>query len=276
MIEVILDKSLVEDFGDIHSSEGRVIDKILLNENNVFIVNQTFLDYFEQNIKDVFKQKWEDYFVYLSDNKKLESSINNTLDTSIIFNEYTKKFDFRIIVKNLIESKSDNNTCFLKDNSINNIPLKNLIETNSVTLRSNDFGNDIEIKEFFKKLFNCVQTNHRIRIISRHNNFNCDLINVLKNKFTKKNYRTTSKRTGDPSINVQLLRRQLGNSLFLYTGTKEQIHERKFIIGCLIVEFDDDFNKIVSDVSTWSCNCIVNESLALTLLAKENELRRIY
>ncbi len=103
----------------------------------------------------------------------------------------------------------------------------------------------------------------------------CDIIKVLKKKFIKKAYWTTYKDDSHPSTNMQLLQKQLGNSLLLYTGTHKQIHERKLIIGNLIVEFDDDFNKITADVDTWVCNCSVDKGLADKLRIKQNSLRRV-
>ena len=92
MIEIILDKSFIHDFGDIHSEEGRTIDKILLNENNIFIINSSLLEYIEENIDNTFQQKWEDYLTYLSDNNHFNSSKLDTLDSDMLFNEEPKKF----------------------------------------------------------------------------------------------------------------------------------------------------------------------------------------
>ena len=79
MIEVIFDKTFINNFGDITSDIGRSIDKILLNENNVFIINTSLLKYVEEHINIDYKDKWESYFTYLSDNNHLISSNTNTL-----------------------------------------------------------------------------------------------------------------------------------------------------------------------------------------------------
>ncbi len=273
MIEIILDKSFIDDFGDIHSKEGRIIDKILLNENNIFIINSSLLEYIEENIDNTFQQKWEDYLTYLSDNNHFNSSKLDTLDSDMLFNEEPKKFDYVIVLKS-IDNNVNKNSCNLKSMIFTDLLFIELLTNNNITLRNLNFNNNIEIKLFFEKLFFCSKTKYRITIISRYNNFDCDIIKVLKNKFKEKAYWTTYKGNSDPSTNMQLLKRQLGNSLLLFTGSNEQIHERKLIIGSLIVEFDDDFNKITFDVDTWVCNCLVDKSLADKLRNKQNSLRR--
>jgi hypothetical protein len=273
MIEVILDKTFINNFGDITSDIGRSIDKILLNENNVFIINTSLLEYVEEHINIDYKDKWESYFTYLSDNNHLISSNTNTLNSDIIFDEAPYQHDYRIILTN---NDIDNiNTCNLSINTINNTLFKGLLENGMCTFRNTNFNTNDEIKLIFEKLFYCSKTIHRIIIISRYNHFDCDIINILKNKFNKKSFWTTYKGPNDPSTNLRLLRQQLGNSLLLFTGDKEQIHERKLIIGTLIVEFDDDFNKITHDYSTWMCHCSVNKDLANTLRSKQSSLKRI-
>jgi len=275
MVEIILDKSFIYNFGDINSKEGRTIDKIFLNENNTFIINSSLLEYIEENIDITFLQKWEDYFTYLSDNNKLESSKNDTLDTDVIFKEETKVTDYVIVLKN-IDNDLNKNSCNLKSILFNDLLFIELLTSNKITLRNSNFKNNYEIKEFFEKLFFCSKTKYRITIISRYNNFDCDIIKVLKNKFEEKAYWTTKKRDfTDPSTNLKNLRNQLGNKLLVFTGNNEQIHERKLIIGSLIVEFDDDFNKITVDVDTWVCNCLVDKSLADKLRTKQNSLIRV-
>lgn len=275
MIEVILDKSFIHDFGDINSKLGRHIEKILLNENNIFIINELLIEYIDCNINDNARYKWESYFTYLSDSKKFKTSKKNSLDTNTIFSEMPKQFDYVVVLKSKSGVSSDNNSCNLKSDSINDIAFRDLLEKNQITLRNFSFDSNNSIKVFFEKLFNCSKTNNRIIIISRYNNFDCDLIEVLKNRFVKKTYWTTYKGNPDPSTDMRYLQRQLGNSLLLYTGNKEQIHERKFLLGNLIVEFDDDFNKITIDADTWTCNCSVDQKLATNLRSKQVSLRRV-
>lgn len=274
MIEVILDKSLIYDFGDITVPEGRLIEKILLNDENIFIINSLLLDYFDKNVGKHL-EKWKNCFTYLSDNNKLKPSINNTLDTNIIFGEAYKVSDFVLVAKNSTQL-NEKGTCYLKDTSNSNLLLKELLQTNKIILRSSNFADNLEIKSFFQKLFDCSKTSQRIRIVARYNNFDCDLILLLKNKFIQKTYWTTRKNPTDPSMDYKYLKNQLGNNLFVYAGNKTQIHERKFIIESLVVEFDDDFNKITSNEHTWTCNCIVDKSLSSTLLSKEGKLTRIF
>lgn len=191
MIEVILDKSFISDFGDIGLEVGRLIDKILLNKNNIFVINSLLIAYIEENINKNVTYKWEDYFTYLSDNNKLKTSHSNTLDTNIIFNEPQRQFDYVMVLKSENGISSENYSCNLQLASDNDMFFRDLLEKNQVTLRNFHFDSNNSIKQFFKKLFNCSKTNKRVIIVSRYNNFTCDLIEVLNDKFQQKSFWTT-------------------------------------------------------------------------------------
>ncbi len=277
MIEIILDKSFIHDYGDIKSKIGLKLEKIFLNEKNTFIINQSLLKYIDENIQDEFIEKWRGIFTHLSDNNQLKSSKNNTLNVDNIFKELPKSSaDFIIILENLDDIINSNIRCSLRKETIEHLLFIELLQQNNMIFRSHYFSNDKEIIQIFNKIFTCSKTKHRVIIVSRYANFNCELIKLFKKSFDKKTFWTTYKGINDPSTNFQRLKNLLGNQLMLYTGKNEEIHERKLIIGNVIIEFDDDFNKITNDVDTWVCNCIIDKKISTQLRNKQTKLRRIH
>lgn len=276
MIEIILDKSFIEDFGFPISGNSIILNKMFVNENNIFVFNQELIKYIEENILDEYKEYWKNLFVKLSDDSKINSSQNNTLDTDIIYDENSNIADYVLVVKcDNILNRSKNYECNLRDNNKNMVFFKELIQNNKLILRNSDFNNDTEINDFFKKLFSCSKTLKRPIIISRYDKFSCDLISIIKSLFNKKEYWTTKKSTYCRTNDLSYLKAQLGNQLVVYKGTSTQIHERKIIVESLIVEFDNDFDCIKYNDSTWVCNCIIDKMLNAKLFQKRRSLERL-
>lgn len=273
MLEIILDKSFISDFAK-YSKEGINIEKILLNDNNTFIISTALIDYIEDNLSGEVFNRWEDLFKYLSDNNKLKSISNcNTLNTDNIYSAIGNTDNYIIILKNMeLPTNSNDYTCYLKDTSLNSNFLIKILQNNQITFRSSDFSSNTEIDKFFNKMIDCSKTNKEVIIISRYNNFSCNLIQKVKSKFSKKEYWTTLKQDNCSTNNVPLMKIQLGTSLKVYTGKKKDIHERKIIIGNMILEFDDDFDKIKSSLHAWTGSCIINENIVSSLSQKRNVL----
>ena len=274
MIEIIIDKNFIDDFGK-YSNEGRNIEKIFLNEKNIFIISGCLLIYIEDNLEGKNLVRWKELFQFLSDNNKLKSLPGqNTLDVDSIYSSINNTDNIIIILTNSIITRTSNDhICYLKDEETDNSFLIKILQTNQITFRSSDFNTNSKLNGFFKKMFACSKTSNRILLISRYANFNCPLIELLKTKFPNKDYWTTLKYDNCESNNVTFLKLRLGaTSLKIYTGAATLIHERKIIIGNMIFEFDDDFNKIKSSTLTWSCTCIINSDTVSILRQKETSL----
>lgn len=276
MIELILDKSITNDLMKL-TPEGKTLHRILYNEKNIFVISKSLLTYIEENIVGQNLVKWTDLFQHLHDEGKFKSiKEKNTLDVDEIYDSFNTSRNYIIILKNDSSPIKKECYCCLKDSSKNNQLFKTILENNEVTFRHSDFNENNELLSFFKKIFSCSKTSDRLIIISRYSNFDCDLINLIKNNFYKKCYWTTFKHNnGCTSNNIAFLKSKLGNQLLVYTGRNEDIHERKIIIDSLLLEFDDDFNKVDVNVDTWKCTCIIDASITSKLREKQSHLRRL-
>lgn len=274
MLDVILDKSFIDNFGNYNSREGRELEKILLNENNRFIISTSLLDFIEGNPSYEKINKWKHIFTFLSDTGKVYSIENcDTLNVDVIYDKIEVTDNIVIVLKNSNNASYSNDyTIYLDDTSFKNKFILKILQTNQVTFRNTDFNSNAQINDFFRQLIFCSKTNKSIVIISRYNKFNCELIDIVKSKFQKKEFWTTLKEDNCETNNVMAMKLRLGTFLKIYTGNNRQIHERKIIIGNLILEFDDDFDKIKSSITTWTGSCIVNKNIASTLYQKREIL----
>lgn len=274
MLNVILDKSFIHDFGFPICNKSKIIINILLNVKNICIISRELLDYIEDNIKSEFKEYWNNILIELSDKGKLKSSYKNTLDTDDIYNNDKTLSDFVIILKNENNNVRKDYECNLQDNSKLNSFLQELLQNCIITIRGNDFSNNKEIDDLFEMLFSCSRTQKRPIIISRYDKFSTNLITLIKKYFTKKEFWTTKKRNYCKTNDLNYLRKELGSKLMVYLGTNEQIHERKVILESLILEFDNDFDCITFDNKSWVGNCIIDSNLNKYLFEKRNNLEQ--
>jgi hypothetical protein len=68
------------------------------------------------------------------------------------------------------------------------------------------------------------------------------------------------------------MKSKLSKTLKLFVGNNKILHERKIILGNMVMEFDDDFDKIKINQSTWKCTCIIDSEVVTDLLKKQNKL----
>lgn len=278
MVEVILDKSIIHDYGDIHNHVHRKLIQIFYNENHIFILNRQVIQYFNQNVSNDHKEQWELLFTYLSDNNKFFSSQTDTLNSEDIFLENPKKYDFSIILANNQSPSLHVRKCELKSTHISDLLFLELLQFSKMTFRYSNFRDDNEIENLFQKIFTCSKHINKIVIIARFGIVECKIIEFLRNKGNNKEYWTTRKRSSsgiDRTNDLRYLRRHLGVNFECFYGRSEDIHERKIIMGNLILEMDDDFDKISKLYDTWVCNCLVNHETARNLMLKRSRLRKL-
>jgi hypothetical protein len=275
MIEIILEKSILDVFGIVGFKQSKLLDRIFLVEKNLFVLSKELVDYIENNATEPQKHKWFDLYTMLNDNKQIAYAKNNTLNTDMIFTELPKKYDFVIVLTNTTEN--DKSCAISNTNTLNNIFL-NLLQNNAHTAFSHvAIQQNTEITSIFNKFFNCSKSNaYRMIIISRYLNTECEIIRLIKHYFPKKSLWTTHKKVPCITNNGSALRTKLGNSLELHTGSSSQIHERELIIGNMVIDFNDDFYKITTDNPTWNCNIMIDQEQANSLRAKQSILTRIY
>lgn len=274
MIEIVLEKSFFDEFGIVGSPYAKLLDRIFLVEKNLFILTKELHQYIEDHASEIQLLRWSCLFTSLSDSKQIRYAVNNTLDTDIVFNEEPKVHDFVIV---LTKDKVDHKSCSLLDTSVvNKVFLDLLTNDSKAYFNYAMFSRDGDIKSIFDKLFYCTKSkNYRMIIISRYLR-TCEIVELIKHHFKEKAYWTTRKTVTCVTNNLKGLKPILGNLLHLYAGKGTQIHERELIIGNMIIEFTDDFDKINTQYQTWGCSINIDKNHANSLRLKQSKLTRVY
>lgn len=276
MIEVILDKSITNDLMEFNST-GKKLQVILLNQKNIFVISKSLLEYIEENIKQENLIKWTDLFQSLHDEGKFKN-INgqDTLNVYDIYNSYNNTRNYILILKNDLTPLNENYVCCLKDTSSINQIFTNILINNEITFRYVDFNTNDEIFKLINKILTCSKTNERLILISRYSNFDCKIIEMIKDNFAQKTYWTTYKSYKCSSNDIDYLKQKLGTKLMIYTGKNSDIHERQILIDSMLIDFDDDFDKIDVANKTWKCTFMIDSNITNQLRKKQSELIRFH
>lgn len=274
MIDVVLDKELSNIFGKL-SKEGLALEVILSNTKNKICINKTLIQYFKENISDAVNlERWQNLFVYMSDIGKIKS-INNSID--ILDTDKLYSLASSTCANNVVFVLKCNSNlpikhyeCLLSDSSKENDLLINLLKTNSLTFYGHDFDTNDQIENFLDRLFRCVKINNRAILVSRYSNFDCNIIKLFSKHYPKNDFWTTYS-VGCPSNNLKFIKSKLGEKTKLYTvKTSSELHERRFIINSLIINFDEDFINIEQGKDTWKCDCTIDYELSKTFKSSKS------
>lgn len=274
MIEIIIDKTILDDFGKKGLASSKLLDRIFTTDKNLFVLTKQLNEFIESNADEIQLAKWMDLFTTLSDNNKILKANNDTLDSRTIFNEPPKRYDYVLV---LTSKLSDDISCSLNDPSRVNLCFLNLLKNDSnVILPYTHFTSNIEINSFLNKLFFYSRAkNQKIIMVSRHLRCDSEIVKMLNIHFPQKEYWTTQKRHPDITNNRSDLQKKMGSPLSLYLGRPSDIHERQLIIGNLVVNMDDDFDKISTEYKTWQLSIIIDKNFADTLRKKRSSLRLV-
>ena len=134
---------------------------------------------------------------------------------------------------------------------------------------SGKFSSNGEIASFIGNITD-IARDRKLIIISRYCSFDCEVITSLG-----RNYRNIEIWTTDSSrIDKPVLKRKWGRSFNVFEGHSDVIHERAIIIGgCLIILFDDEFNKIRREYDTWTISIYACRETVRQKWQKRTKLR---
>ena len=99
---------------------------------------------------------------------------------------------------------------------------------------------------------------------------------MIKDNFAQKTYWTTYKSYKCSSNDIDYLKQKLGTKLMIYTGKNSDIHERQILIDSMLIDFDDDFDKIDVANKTWKCTFMIDSNITNQLRKKQSELIRFH
>ena len=239
----------------------RKIINILYNSNNKICLNKGLIEVIEKSIteKDLFRA----FIKELSDSDRFineKSNHNNSFyeQLSEIYNN--SKVDFLIPIS--LDTKKElepikNKLILINDESILNKSwiVTEIISNGSCNVSFKDFKSDNEIKLFFEYIFDIPKFIRNVSIFNREQDStylnNLKGNNILLYTLLFSVYR-------DKHIHLETLKdlkKDLGGKLkIFYTSNKRLIHERKIIMGSLIISSDNSFSNLTTKEPTWEIN----------------------
>lgn len=237
---------------------------IYYQKNNNHILSKEYIELIENTVQNT--ELWKSYFTELSDQGRIVKVESTQVDADElcieIFENY--KQDTCVFV-------SLNNE---KINSLNvrNIPLENesykviksLLTKSNHILYVHDFENNKEIESFFNLILTFQSNVNNIYIFNRE--FDLKFLNSLKSK--RIHYYTLLKRDYKIFDLKQDLKdnntfKVLGRGLTCYyTFNRTLIHERKIVLGNLIISPDNAFINLNIEEPTWQITIDNNKVMA--------------
>lgn len=120
---------------------------------------------------------------------------------------------------------------------------------NSITVRYNDFRTVADVKRFLDSIYKLANSISYINVLDRYKNIGHSLFDWFIGKSTIE-YLTLRGEV----IELKQFQKDLRNKFkkaFIYTTSRQYLHERKLFFSDLIIEFDDDFHNIDPGQPNW-------------------------
>lgn len=243
----------------------KIIEFIIDNPLNKIVISKRLVDFIDSCFEDGqnIKEYTRNYLTYLIDRRSInpkssesivkDEQIFNSLFLGYQFMSFNLKRDFLFSFR-LKDELSDNiNDCVLEEYKKPNCHWLGLniaaFCPRATTLRYFDFNSDSEIVELIRFFIARCNGKPIIEIFDRNVNLEHELFAPFSQTF-KVHYYTSRGNSLANSEKLKELRREIKN-LLMFVADKSVIHERRIIIGNLIIEFDDDFWDISIDKNTW-------------------------
>jgi len=245
------------------------IERMLNNPKNRFLISESIIDCIESSLNS--DELIIDYFHgfvkstidgsiinlenynnrdkrnYNDEFRSLISSYHGTFISCIFLNPETTvqvEIPFSILSK----ISKPNLSWIIRELASNN---------NGLSVRYFDFKTDNEIKTFFKDIFHLPLCIDEVYIFDRQCNLNHDRFDeLIKRKPNLKYFTARENSFAEDLVNKRTVTNKFGPSSELYVSRRENIHERRIIIGSIIIDSDDDFYNILCERRTWKIDVI--------------------
>lgn len=227
---------------------------IFLQENNTHIISREYVDIIEKEVENT--DLWETILKELMDEgrlKSLKSTSNNANEICVEMYNTFKQSPCVLLTKDnkSIDSMGYNNIDLKKEE---NKLIKKIIKDSTCIVYVHDFDQDSKVDDFFRKIFSIQSLNTDIFVFNRE--FDLRFLNHLKD--TKVHYYTLLKRNYYNEFDLKSDSKDkttykiIGGKLrCYYTFNRTIIHERKVIIGNLIISPDNAFVNLNINEPTW-------------------------
>lgn len=292
LISPKLVSSYINNASKIGKTEEEKLTMLLFeNSNNKFIVNKKILTHYENEFSSESSEldKYRLEFVKIIQDRIINKSsdkddlieileethdkyINEKTDSETYLNLATDATcglnnRFTGLLNNVVNKKS-------KDYLYYNLAAHN---PNAITYRFYDFANDREVEKLFNCLFDLKTENHNyVDIFDRNINLTHTFYSKIRRSVSRINYYTLAKRDivlrSDDfrTINAHF------NSVFVFRGKADYLHERRVMFNTIIIECDDDFGNISIGRPTWKIDISVCRIIKMNMDSKKKYFPRDY
>lgn len=242
---------------------------ILENENNTVVINKAYVEYIEETINENLHDFYSLYMTELINKKSIKVSSTKYKDKiellQLMYDEYKanhmkpKTIFFIISIYKSNNIGSDRSACLELINKPNFHWLTfKLLESNpsTITVRHFDFKDNKEIEQFFSDYY-FIANHDNVKIYDRYLNLNHRYFSTFSQVSNVEYFTTLDINDINYKRKKESLRKTF-NRLKCYSSHKNNIHERKIIVGNLILETDEDFRNITVARNTWKidvCYC---------------------
>lgn len=142
---------------------------------------------------------------------------------------------------------------------------------NTISIRYYDVTTNQEIQDLFNFALS-VSSSSEIDLFDRYSNIGHSLFDEIKSK--PLNYHTSYKNGTEETTEIIILKANFPH-IRIYKTRKYHTHERKIIIGNLVIEVDEDFGNIKIGKTTWKIDITYCSSISQKLRNKKSIVRYI-
>jgi len=270
------------------SELDRDIDSLLRNPNNRFILSRNLVESIENSFKGNSQAEsfMQPFLTHLIQNQSLNisSTIKEGTDIEII----TSMSSNYISKPNNIKRDVYLDIALFEKNSIKintSVIIERIAKPNfhwlwfsvachhpkPICLRYYDFKSDKEIEEIFKHAIDTVQLKPFADIFDRQINLSHSLFDSLSSTFV--NYYTSIK--GSELKNKKDEIRKSFKKVNIYTSKQSNVHERRIMVNCLIIEADDDFWNLTHSRTTWKVDITYCAKTCVTISKKKSSFKLV-
>jgi hypothetical protein len=269
----------------------RLISATFSNPKNRFLMNKNYWDIIIKEVDpddpklDLYHQFFlqlqsESQILNIKSNTDFEKEFAKSLET--IISDYKKDAEIEDLIFVILgkdehtDVKNSNYAVLSKIKKPNKHWIYFQIASlnpNTLTVRYYDFKTNKEIKSFLESLYNLVNKPKIAWIFDRYRNVEHFCFDALVGK-VKFHYMTLNFDKFENQTVVNTISKKLKSSI-VFSAHGSKIHERRLILGNLIVEVDDDFLNITADRNTWKMDICCCGHTSQELLKKQAFFKRV-
>lgn len=231
------------------------------------------------------KEYYKNYIAQIINGRCITPIVEQTTEASEIFKKIhlgyeqmseNSKHDFCLAFRKTGDQKANDGDCILEEYKK---PNSHWLGYNlaahcprATTVRYFDFNDDSEINSLMNFYISKCNSNSAICIFDRNLNLDHSLFSCFCNTHNV-HYYTEDKYKLANDENIKELRAKI-KRIKMFVAKKKVIHERRILIGNLIIEFDDDFWDISVDKNTWKIDVTYCPTTANMLKMKVSEFKK--